>query len=444
MKLTRRLLPRLFLLLTVMMVVSALTWATLFVFAEQAPRARNYAQLLTSVANITRSALVAASPERRGDLLLELTQQEGVRIYAAEPDEPPAPEPSDSFLVDVLSHLRRTLGPNTQLTTERYGNSGVFVLVDIEGDNYWIGFPRGRFDRSRSLQWIGWGAVAALFALLTAVLFVSRLTRPLKHLAEHARLIGTGTRLDPLVEEGPEEIADVAAAFNQMMADLDRLDQDRALILAGISHDLRTPLTRLRMGIELTATDEGTRDGMIADVEEMDRTIGQFLDFARVGENIAMQPEDLRALIAEIVEQYQRRGIQVAQDVRDVGRTPVHRANLRRAITNLVDNALRHAGGNDAAIEVGLRREDAHVIIEVRDRGPGVPAGETDRMLRPFTRLDTARSNASGAGLGLAIVDRIVRQHGGNVSLLPRPGGGLIVRMTIPLFKDRDRAPLTV
>lgn len=434
MNLTRRLLPRLFLLLTVMMVVSALSWATLFVFAEQGPRARNYAQLLTSVANTTRSALVAAAPERRGDLLLELTQQEGVRIYAAEPDEPPAVEPDDPFLKDVLSHLRRSLGPNTQLTTERYGSSGVFVLVDIEGDNYWIGFARDRFEHSRSLQWIGWGAIAALAALLTAALFVSRLTRPLKHLADRARMIGAGTRLDPLPEEGPEEIADVATAFNQMSADLDRLDQDRALILAGVSHDLRTPLTRMRMGIEMTDMDDLTRDGMIADVEEMDRTIGQFLDFARVGETMETQPEDLHALVVEVVEQYQRRGVSVAHNLEQVGMLPINRANLRRAITNLIDNALRYADGRDVdTIEVGLYRDGKQVMLEVRDRGPGIPPGEVDRLLRPFTRLDAARSNTGGTGLGLAIVDRIVRQHGGRVQLLPRPGGGLIARLSIPM-----------
>src|SRR5262249_53912572 len=121
----------------------------------------------------------------------------------------------------------------------------------------------------------------------------------------------------------------------------------------------------------------------------------------------------------------------------DVGRIAIHRANLRRAITNLVDNALRYAG-SELPLEIGLCRKDAHAIIEVRDRGPGIPEREADRMLRPFTRVEAARTNTSGAGLGLAIVDRIVRQHGGNVTLAPRDGGGLIVRMTIPLHKDRS------
>lgn len=434
MKFTNGLLPRLFLLLAAMMIVSALSWSAVFLYSEQAPRARNFAQVLSTIVNLTRSALVAAAPERRNDLLVELTQQESLRIYAAEDNEAPVSEPDEPVLREVLANLRKSLGETTQLATERYGNSGVFVLVDIEGDRYWIGLPRGRFDRLHSLQWLGWGILAALAALLTATVFVSRVTRPLKRLADGARMVGEGRHPPPLPEDGPEEVAAVAAAFNQMTADLDRLDQDRALILAGISHDLRTPLTRLRMGIEMTATDAATRDGMVADVEEMDLTIGQFLDFARTKATTEQQNENLLTLLEEIAEQYRRRGIELGLDLSDAGSLPINHATLRRAVSNLIDNAIRYAGGSNApgTIELGLHGDAGSVSIEVRDRGPGIPADETDRLLRPFTRLDAARSNASGAGLGLAIVDRIARQHSGRVFLLPREGGGLIARITLP------------
>lgn len=434
MKFTNRLLPRLFLLLTAMMIVSALAWAALFVYSEQAPRARNFAQVLTSIVNLTRAALVSAAPERRGDLLLELTQQEGVRIYAAEENEAPVGEPEDPFLRDVLANLRQSLGPDTQLTTDRYGNHGVFVLVDIEGDDYWIGLPRERFDRSHSLQWIGWGSLGALVALLTAAAFVSRLTRPLKRLTAAARLVGEGRHPEPLPEDGPEELVAVATAFNQMTDDLERLDQDRALILAGISHDLRTPLTRLRMGIEMTAADETTRDGMIADVEEMDRTIGQFLDFARTNETAEHQNQSMQALLIEIAEQYRRRGIELGLAIEEAGEARINKASLRRAVSNLIDNAIHHAanGKQPGAIELALHGYTTSVAIEVRDRGPGIPAEEAGRLLRPFTRLDSARSNLSGAGLGLAIVDRIARQHAGRIELLSREGGGLVARITLP------------
>ena len=434
MKFSRRLLPRLFLLLTGLMVVSALSWATLFVFSEQAPRARNFAQVLTSIVNLTRSAVVAASPQRRGELLLELTRREGVRIYAAEDDEAAiATEPNDPFLRDVLNNLQLQLGPETRLVTERYGSPGIYVLVDIEGDQYWIGLPREKIDRSRSLQWLGWGILAALAALLTATLFVSRITRPLKRLADGAREVGEGRQPAPLPEDGPEEVAEVAKAFNQMTTDLDRLDQDRALILAGISHDLRTPLTRLRMGIEMSAADKATLDGMVADVEEMDRTIGQFLDFARKEETIKFQLTDLPTLLEDIAEQYRRRGANLILDLPAVSSLLLNPAMLRRAIGNLIDNAIHHAAlDGRSAIELALLENASSTFIEIRDRGPGIPPSEADRLLRPFTRMDSARSNTTGTGLGLAIVDRIVRQHGGRVELVQRIGGGLIARIALP------------
>ena len=437
MRFTNRLLPRFFLLLTSLMVVSALSWATLFLYWDQAPRARNFAQILTSVINLTRAALVAAAPERRPGLLHELSMHEGVLIFPAEENESPPQAPVDGFLRDVLANLRLSLGSETQLATERDGNPGIFVLVDIEGDGYWIGFPRERFDRSRSLQWLGWGILGAFIALLTAVWFVSRLTRPLDRLVIAAKSVGKGEHPPPLPEDGPEELATVATAFNQMNVDLERQNRERAFILAGISHDLRTPLTRLRMGIEMTDVDAATRDGMETDIEEMDITIGQFLDYARSNEPAPLENGDPAALMNEIVDQYRRRGIPIGSRIDHVGSIAMHGATLRRALCNLIDNSVRYATTDNQAsqVELALRGDDRSVVIEVTDRGPGIPEVETERMLRPFTRLNDARSNAKGAGLGLSIVNRVVRQHAGKFALLPREGGGLIARITLPRMR---------
>ena len=437
MRFTNRLLPRFFLLLTSLMVVSALSWATLFLYWDQAPRARNFAQILTSVINLTRAALVAAAPERRPGLLHELLMHEGVLIFPAEENESPPQAPVDGFLRDVLANLRLSLGSETQLATERDGNPGIFVLVDIEGDGYWIGFPRERFDRSRSLQWLGWGILGAFIALLTAVWFVSRLTRPLDRLVIAAKSVGKGEHPPPLPEDGPEELATVATAFNQMNVDLERQNRERAFILAGISHDLRTPLTRLRMGIEMTDVDAATRDGMETDIEEMDITIGQFLDYARSNEPAPLENGDPAALMNEIVDQYRRRGVPIGRRIDHVGSIAMHGATLRRALCNLIDNSVRYATTDNQAshVELALLGDDRSVVIEVTDRGPGIPEVETERMLRPFTRLNDARSNAKGAGLGLSIVNRVVRQHAGKFALLPREGGGLIARITLPRMR---------
>ncbi|RLJ64806.1 ATP-binding protein [Sulfurisoma sediminicola] len=434
----RTLLARTFLLLAALMLLSVLAWFAIFTTYEREPRARQIAQMIASVVNLTRTSLVSARPDARRELLRELSDREGIHIYPAESDDHIAPLPERAFLQRLQELLQERLGPETRLTLERDGEKALFASFRIDdGDEgeFWIALPIERLDRIFPAQWIGWGIAAVLLSLVGAWLIMFRVTRPLKALEHAAAEIGRGRQPAPLTESGPEELETLARAFNRMSADLARLDDDRALILAGISHDLRTPLTRLRMEIEMTGADEETREAMAADVEEMDRTIGQFLDFARTGSEggEGLEPIDLAALLRELAEQYRRRGFTVVLEpaFAEDARLPVRVATLRRAIANLIDNALRHAGG-EQSVELALARIGGAMRIEVRDRGPGIPAAEADRLKLPFTRLEVARSNAVGAGLGLAIVERIARAHGGSLDLLPREGGGLVARITIP------------
>ena len=151
----RTLLTRLFLLLALLMTISALAWAAIISFSDQEPRARQVAQLLTSVANLTRAAVIAAAPDRRRELLSELSRQEGIRIAVAEEGETPGQVPDDPFLNRVLERLRTNLGPDTQLLLNRDGDQTLFLRISIEEDDYWIVLPRERFNRSRSFQWRG-------------------------------------------------------------------------------------------------------------------------------------------------------------------------------------------------------------------------------------------------------------------------------------------------
>jgi two-component system, OmpR family, osmolarity sensor histidine kinase EnvZ len=204
------------------------------------------------------------------------------------------------------------------------------------------------------------------------------------------------------------------------------------MVLAGISHDLRTPLSRLRLALEMSGADPATAEGMSADIDEIDATIGQFLDFAR-GENEALAPADLDGLVDEVIEHYARLGRSVRRAGEPAAGDPLPLARLavRRALMNLVDNALRYAG---EPVEIATRREPMRAIVEVLDRGPGVPARDAERLKRPFTRLDDARSGPAGAGLGLAIVDRVARAHRGTLELAARDGGGLAARLALHVF----------
>jgi two-component system osmolarity sensor histidine kinase EnvZ len=429
----KTLLWRTFLLIAALMVLSVVAWFQIFTTYEREPRARQLSQLFISVINLTRTALITARPDARIDLLRELSDREGIHIYPAEPEDRIAPLQNRPVLSHVQELLREELGPNTQLTLERDGEQGLFVSFTIEDDAYWVALPRERIERHFPLQWLGWGAAALVLALFGAWLVMFRVTRPLKALERAAAEIGRGRRPAPVVEDGPEEIRLLARNFNQMNADLARLDEDRALILAGVSHDLRTPLTRLRMGIEMSISDDATRQEMVADIEEMDRSIGQFLDFARADGGEPPEEVDLAALLEELVEQYRRRGNDLTLIQRGVpSRLTLRPKAIRRVIGNLVDNALRHAGA-DKPVELTASAQGGKAVIDVCDRGPGIPASEVERLKLPFTRLQSARTNAIGTGLGLAIVDRIVRGHRGSFDLLPRDGGGLVARITLPL-----------
>ncbi len=426
------LLWRTFLFIALLMLLSVAAWTAIFAQAEREPRAHQAAQMVASIVNLTRAALITADPAKRRELLLDLSDKEGIRIYPAEDNEKITPLTDRPGLALVAAELRHQLGEQTRIATEREGVRGFWISFRIEDDEYWVMLPGERVERASTLRWIGWGSAALALALLGAYLIMFRVTRPLKALAGAARDIGQGRTPPPLEEAGPGEIRTVARAFNQMSQDLARLDTDRALILAGISHDLRTPLARLRLSTEMSGADEATRDGMASDIDEMDKIIGQFLDFARDMAGEQVDTTDLDALAQDVVEQLRRHGGNIETHLGGLLPTPLRPMAMRRLIANLLNNAHRYAG-DAGPVELRTAQQDDTLILEVLDRGPGIPTDDAERLKQPFTRLEAARTGAMGAGLGLAIVDRVARGHGGNFDLLPREGGGLVARVTIPM-----------
>ena len=427
----RGLLWRAFLLIAVVIVLAIGAWVQIFRAYDVEPRTRQVAQMVVSVVNLTRTALVTAQPERRRDLLIDLADQEGIRIYPAEPTDEIEPPPPDHAMLQLLAQeIRRDLGQETRIARTLNGERGFWVSFYIGEDEYWIMLPRERVERQLALQWLGWGALVLVLALLAAYFIVFRLREPVAALTRAAREIGRGRIPAPLDDNaGPEELRTVSRAFNQMARDLARLEEDRALILAGVSHDLRTPLARLRLGLEMSGVDEDSLQAMSADIEEMDRIIGQFLDFARASGGEENAATDVAALAEDLVRHYRHTGHTLDAQIDDTGELALKPMALRRAISNLLDNAFRYGNG-EVALHVHSTPKD--VTIEVLDRGPGIPPEEAERMKQPFTRLESARSGKGGSGLGLAIVDRIARMHGGRFELLPREGGGLVARLVLP------------
>jgi two-component system osmolarity sensor histidine kinase EnvZ len=255
----------------------------------------------------------------------------------------------------------------------------------------------------------------------------------LRELSAAVERVGRGETPLPLPESGPSEFAAVNHGFNAMIGNLRQIERDRAVLLAGVSHDLRTPLARLRLGIEMSARDEATRAGMVADIEEMDRIIGQFLDFARDDSQTALEQKDLNGIVAACVDRYANAGYDVRLSPGELPPMPLRATALSRLTSNLIDNALAYGA---PPVDVSTTRNGDHVVLDVADRGPGIPPGEAERLKQPFTRASAARARgdgAAGAGLGLAIVDRIARLHSGHFDLMQRDGGGTIARVTLPV-----------
>lgn len=428
----RSLLWRTVLLLALLMVAGHFASMEIFRAAEREPRAVQVAQQITSVVNLTRSALITANPAKRLDLLRDLSQQEGIEVYPDAPNEPVEALPDRPITRLITLELQRRLGENTKLLGTRGSLHGVWVNFNIDDLEYWVRLPRERIERTEQLRWIGWGVLILLLSVIGAFLIVARINRPLRELTRAAAAIGRGETPPPVVETGPAEVRTLSRAFNEMATALQRADADRALLLAGVSHDLRTPLSRIRLGVEMLddKTDASLREGMVQDVEDIDAVINQFLDFARIAAEPSNLSElDLNELVHAATERYQRQGKHVTARPGTLPLLRLQPPAVQRLLTNLVENALRH-GGDEVEIETATERTG--IRLSVLDRGPGIPAADAERMLQPFTRLNEARSTP-GSGLGLAIVDRIAKMHGGSVRLLAREGGGLEARVEFPL-----------
>ena len=429
----RSLLARTFLLLATLVLLTTAAWLSLFRYIDAEPRARETAQLAASAVNLIRASLFAAAPEKRLNLFAEFSTREGIRLLPAELEDKIEAMPDSRFHRLLQHELANRLGAHTRVAASVDEVPGFWVsfrLDDDDEEEYWLVLPRERATRSIAKHWLVWGLLAIVLALAVAWLIASRISRPLKAMAKSAETVGRGQTPAPLPVDGAEELSRLAKAFNLMATDLQRHEQDRSEVLAGISHDLRTPLTRLRLEAEMSIADSGAQQAVIADIEQMEAVISQFMDYARAESGEEAVIDDLTYLLENIVERQAFVGRPCRLELADLPELPLRPKAITRAITNLIDNAWKYGGGE---VTVKTAAVNGEIWLEISDHGPGIPASETERLKRPFTRLETARTNASGTGLGLAIVERIARLHNGRLDLLPNPGGGLLARLVLPI-----------
>jgi len=303
-----------------------------------------------------------------------------------------------------------------------------------------IALPDGRWLNARSVPiatvpafarpYAATLAILAAFLVGAVLLGTRRATRPLVALADAADRLGRGEPVAPLPETGPEEVRRAIAAFNGMQERLSRFIADRTRLLAALGHDLRTPITSLRLRAELL-DDEEAKQRIVETLDEMQRMVESTLAFAR--EEAQAEPVreiDLAALVEGTVEDLSELGLEVRLVASEPVVARIRSAAVRRALRNLIENAVRY--GKRA--RVGLVREGEEAVVRVDDDGPGIPLDKLEEVFEPFVRLDPSRSSETGGvGLGLAIARGIARAHGGEVSLVNRPEGGLRACLRLPL-----------
>jgi two-component system, OmpR family, osmolarity sensor histidine kinase EnvZ len=429
----RSLFGRLVLLLIAVVAIAAAASFLIFREDRAALLARQFGETKIVQLQALRAALESTDAATRREHMARLEREYGVRIVP-ELDRPRFGVPAGSGLAGLDARLKEVLGDTTELHVAP-GRGLLVVKMDAAGTGYWVGFPLRTFEENDELptRALAWTISVAALLLLAAYGFARYLATPLRDLSAAVTRVGRGETPAPLPESGPSEILALNHGFNTMLGNLRQIERDRALLLAGISHDLRTPLARLRLGVEMGGGDAATKAGMVADIEEMDRIVGQFLEFARGEESATLESVDLYTLAQRVTTRYRAAG----KDVRLAGgaATPIdmRTTSVSRLFTNLIDNALAYAG---PPVEVNVHSAGDHVQVEISDRGPGIPTADVERLKQPFTRNGLSRARADGApgaGLGLAIVERVARLHRATFELLPREGGGMVARVSFPV-----------
>jgi two-component system, OmpR family, osmolarity sensor histidine kinase EnvZ len=328
------------------------------------------------------------------------------------------------------AHLARQLAEGlpagTQLAVDTDAHDMSRLWVRYPSSNVWVVTP---IDLPPPAPFVPESIVMLLGAVLLSLIATWQLQRPIARVAQAARRFGDGERPTPVQTQGPRELRELIGAFNQMMQRLSDAEDDKTVMLAGVAHDLKAPLTRLRL--RASVVNEGTASGRndsLRDIDSLTRIVQQFLEFAaRAPGDSAMSGVD--HFIAEQFPSPEEGGdalFLLSLEAGDAWRLP--RTFIDRLMTNLVDNALEHG---EPPVEIRTARIGDEWLIEVRDHGPGIPAERIEDAMRPFVRLDPARSGDGHCGLGLAIVARLVREQHGRCEIGNAPGGGLIVRILI-------------
>jgi len=425
----RTLFARNLLLLIVLLVVTQFVSLLGFRFFVQAPRLERLAGYVVEQEISLREVFAVLPPEQRAGAITRFSAAHPERLVPAANAPAWMREPQTLRSTLIFRPLQRILGADHPLHWAERQNR-LWVGIALDGRPYWMGFAMKGLLPDTGLALLLVSLLLVTFSVLGAILIQRHLHHPLRRLAIAADAVRLGQKSLDLPLDGPEEISRVAQSFQRMSEHLAQAERERALMLAGVSHDLRTPLAKLRLCTEMLRMqgEADLLDTMGRSIEAADRIIGQFVAYARIGSDEDEQLCDLGELVRSVVAETGmaticRLQLNVPEPL------AVRPVALRRALANLLENARHYAPG---MVDIELAESAGEIQLRVLDRGPGIPEEEQVRVRQPFVRLDAARGRSSGTGLGLAIAERIAHLHGGHLELGSREGGGLMVTLHLP------------
>ena len=439
--LPKSLLTRISLIIALLLITTQLVSLKIFDIYEREPRAEALALEISTIVNFTKASMAASATDKRVQLLNELSTMGNVRIYPAHFFEQIEPIPDDPFLQLVIQKVTQRLPLGTLIAINHFSIEGIWVSFELNSELFWVVIPRTIVDRPFPWHWIGWGTIIALIALVAAYMTTERINRRLNRLIEAAESVRKDLSPEKLPHDNLVEFSDLNVAFNEMLANLKKASQERKFLLASVSHDIRTPLTRLRIASEmLPEKSDDLKNSMEEDILEINNILNQFLDFARGFEDEPKIPVNLGKFLNNIQVKHLRMGQKfilrkknIKTDIPKKLFIDLRPLALQRCLDNLINNAFFYAKGKVVLIAT---LEEESFTISVVDDGPGIPDKELERLLKPFERLDEARGNEGGCGLGLSIADRIVKAHDGKLELISdKKDKGLEAKITIPIIR---------
>ncbi|MDO5102734.1 MAG: ATP-binding protein [Lautropia sp.] len=443
---------RTFALITLLLTISLGAWYQLYRTFERMPQTGRVANDLAAAIQLAKAALTHSRPEAHAALLQALADNRGLRVYQLDKDLKVEPWPDRRLGGRVERLLTEKLKEPTVVASRVDGVYALWVSFQVGDDAYWLMAEPRKLEAPQPATWKEAAAmvIAIILAMIGALLISRLVNRPLANLARSIDRLSRGEPPPRLRETGPPEIAMLNRRFNELAGELQAIDADRAIVLAGVSHDVRTPLTRLRLEVELSGLSEASQASMIEEIERIDSIVHQFVEFASPLER-TVEPVDINHAFAQFLRFYGReRAAGLLSVYKRVEPGLMWQGNpmlLERVLSNVFENAIKYGatpGERNVRIDVIGRRHEKGVELIFRDHGPGVPEDALSRLARPFARLDTERSTVGGSGLGLAIVARLARRARGGMIMENASGGGLKIRVVLrDLDTDKGAAKET-